>query len=100
MYASAADKALLASDKKSWGTRLGYISATGPILVDGVETIDVTAVGDDILGLNHGTFSGSRVVLDDLGRLIVSGIHPPGVRTPTLRAAPNTINPKYWVYPQ
>jgi esterase/lipase superfamily enzyme len=100
MCASAADKALLASDKKAWGTCLGYIDAKGPNLFDGIETIDVTAVGDDMLGLNHSTFSASSAVLNDIGRLIVSGTHPPGVPTPILRNMPDRKNTKYWMYPQ
>jgi esterase/lipase superfamily enzyme len=100
MYASSADRALLASDTKAWGSRMGYIDANGPNLVDGVETIDVSSLGDDMFGLNHSTFSGNRSVLDDLGRLITSGIHPPGLRTPTLRFMPDKTNPKYWMYPQ
>ena len=100
LYASGADKALRASDKKAWGTRLGYIDAGGPNLVEGVETIDVTAVGDDMFGLNHSVVSESRSVLDDLGRLIVSEIHPPGMRSPTLRFMPDKIHTKYWMYPQ
>ena len=100
MYASSVDRALLASNKKSWGTRMGYIGADGPNLADGIETIDVTAVGDDMLGLNHSTFSSSRAVLDDLGRIIVAAGHPPHKRTPTLRFMPSRENPKYWMYPQ
>jgi esterase/lipase superfamily enzyme len=100
MYASSKDKALLASDKKAWGKRMGYIGGTGPNLVEGVETIDVTAVGEDMFGLNHSTFATNRSVLDDLGRLIISGVHPPGLRSPTLRFMPDKVNTKYWMYPQ
>jgi esterase/lipase superfamily enzyme len=101
MYASSADKALLASDKKAWGARLGYIDAPGPNLITGVDTIDVTAVGDDMLGLNHSTFSGSRAVLDDIGRLIRSRVHlSPVDRTPTLQSVPDREHVKYWLYPR
>jgi hypothetical protein len=101
MYASSADKALLASDKKAWGTRMGYIDSHGPNLSEGIETIDVTAVGDDMFGLNHSTFSGSRAVLDDLGHLIRSGIHlAPIDRTPTLQFMPDKEHVKYWLYPR
>jgi esterase/lipase superfamily enzyme len=85
VYASAADKALLASGKKSYGTRLGFVGPGGPSIFPGIEIIDVTAVGDDMLGLDHGTFSSSRAVLDDLGHLIRSVSHlEPDIRTPTL----------------
>jgi esterase/lipase superfamily enzyme len=101
MYASSADKALLASDKKAWGARLGYIGSDGPSLAEGVETIDVTAVGDDMLGLHHSTFSGSRSVLDDLGRLIRSASPlSPIDRSPTLQFVPDKENVKYWLYPR
>jgi esterase/lipase superfamily enzyme len=99
MYASSADKALLASNVKSWGSRLGYIEDSGPHLVDGIEVIDVTAVGNDMFALDHGTFSSSRAVLDDLSRLIASEVHPPLLRTPTLRSVPDNAHPKYWMYP-
>jgi len=100
MYASSEDKALLASDKKAWGTRMGYIDNNGPNLIDGIETIDVSAVGNNMFGLNHGTFSDNQVVLDDLGRLIVSSTHPPSLRSPILRGIPNQNTPKYWIYPK
>jgi lanthanide-dependent methanol dehydrogenase len=100
IYASSADKALLASDKKAWGTRMGYIGAGGPNLVEGVETIDVTAVGEDMFGLDHSTYSTSRVVLDDLGRLITSMSHQsPNVRSPILKSMPDKEHVKYWLYP-
>jgi len=101
IYASAADKALLASSEKAGGiSRIGYVTATGPTLINGMEIIDVTAVGDDMFGLNHGTFSGSRSVLDDIGRIILSGTHPPHLRTPTLRSMPDDKSVAYWLYPK
>lgn len=100
MYASSADKALLASGTKSFGTRLGYVGSSGPNLFAGIETIDVTAVGDDMFGLDHATFSKSRDVLTDLGHLIRSLSHlKPDMRTPTLQFVPDRANVKYWLYP-
>jgi esterase/lipase superfamily enzyme len=101
IYVSAADKALLASSKKAGDiSRIGYVTATGPTLVKGMEVIDVTAVGDDMFGLNHGTFSASRSVLDDIGRRISSGTHPPNLRSPTLRLMPDDKTVAYWLYPK
>jgi esterase/lipase superfamily enzyme len=101
IYVSAADKALLASSKKAGDiSRIGYVMAAGPTLIKGMEIIDVTAVGDDMFGLNHGTFSGSRSVLDDIGRIILSGTHPPHLRTPTLRLMPDEKSVSYWLYPK
>lgn len=101
LYASSADKALLASGAKSFGTRLGFVGATGPNVFPGIETIDVTAVGDDMLGLDHSTFSSSRAVLDDLGHLIRSLTHvEPDARTPTLKFMPDKAHVQYWLYPR
>lgn len=100
LYASAADKALRASGEKSFGTRLGFVGQEGPNIFPGIEVIDVTAVGDDMLGLNHSVATASRAVLDDLGRLIRSITHlPPDLRTPTLKFMPNKTHVRYWLYP-
>jgi esterase/lipase superfamily enzyme len=100
IYASSADKALMASGEGAWVSRIGFVEATGPHLVEGVEVIDVTAVGDTLLELNHGTYSGNRSVLDDVGRIIKTGLRPPHVRSPTLRRMPNSDLVQYWMYPQ
>ncbi|WP_167358233.1 alpha/beta hydrolase [Bradyrhizobium stylosanthis] len=100
LYASAADKALLASGDKTFGTRIGFVGPSGPSIFPGIETIDVTAVGDDMFGLNHSTFSASRAVLDDVGRLLRSLSHlSPDNRTPTLRLMPDRQHVQYWLYP-
>jgi len=104
LYASSADKALLASQKKAWGTRMGFVSSTGPTLVEGVETIDVSAVGADMLGLDHSTFSSERAVLEDIGHLIMpskDGEHlQPDKRLTTLKFMPDRDHVKYWLFPK
>jgi esterase/lipase superfamily enzyme len=99
LYASAADKALLVSQLKAQGPRAGYISSSGPLILPGIETIDVTAVGDDMLSINHDVYSSNREVLTDIGRLLISGIHPPNDRTPLIRGVPEgSAQPDYWKY--
>jgi len=101
LYASSADKALLVSMEKSQMPRLGFVGRTGPNIFPGIDTIDVTAVGDDMLGLDHSTFSTSRAVIDDLGRLIRSPTHlKPDMRTPELRLMTEQANLQYWLYPR
>jgi esterase/lipase superfamily enzyme len=100
LYASSADKALLVSKAKAGGVpRAGDMPESGPLLIDGIDLIDVTVLGEDMFGLNHGVFARSRSVLDDLGRIVSSGIRPPHVRTPTLRRMPDRASTKYWAYP-
>lgn len=100
LYASSTDLALLASLKKSQtDTRMGYVLKSGPTIVKGVETIDVSAVGQDMFGLNHSTYSTSRAVIDDIGRIIISGDHPPDKRIPSLELMPDKTHATYWMYP-
>jgi esterase/lipase superfamily enzyme len=103
LYASSADRALRLSKLKAGHVpRAGDVdSVEGPLVVPGIDTIDVTAVGNDMFGLNHGTYSHSRSVIDDIGRLITTGIRPPHVRSPQIRGVPEgDITPEYWRYPR
>lgn len=101
LYASAADKALLVSEAKAGGPRAGSISNAGPLVLPGIETIDVTAVGDDMFDLDHGVYASKRSVLDDIGHLLTDGKHPPNIRTPEIRGVPEgSEKPLYWAYPR
>ncbi|SFN63987.1 Esterase/lipase superfamily enzyme [Bradyrhizobium sp. Rc3b] len=101
LYASSTDLALLASMKKAQSkSRMGFVTKNGPTLVPGIETIDVSAVGSEMFALNHSTYSTSRAVLDDIGRIISSSTHlRPPQRTPTFRSMPDDSNTTYWMYP-
>ncbi|MET4173879.1 esterase/lipase superfamily enzyme [Bradyrhizobium sp. LA6.1] len=108
IYASSADKALIVSRLKAGGVpRVGDVPPDGPLLIQGVDVIDVTALGEDMFALNHGVFISDRSVLDDLGRIITSRTRPPHDRTTTLRQVPphwrelaGRTAPDYWVYPR
>jgi esterase/lipase superfamily enzyme len=100
LYASSADKALIVSRTKAGGVaRAGDMPSAGPLLIPGIDLIDVTAVGEDMFALNHGVFASNRSVLDDLGRIITSRTRPPHVRSPTLQQMPDRASPQYWMYP-
>ncbi|UWU81491.1 alpha/beta fold hydrolase [Bradyrhizobium huanghuaihaiense] len=102
MYASSADWALTVSSIKARAIRAGYIdSGKQPNLYSGVDTIDVTAVGDDMLKINHDTSSKSRMVLEDIGHLISSRNHQlPDERITTLKSLVGKEAMKYWYYPR
>ena len=69
-------------------------------MLPGIETIDVTAVGDDMFAINHDVYSSNREVLNDIGSLLISGIHPPNDRSPLIRGVPEgSAKPQYWKYP-
>jgi esterase/lipase superfamily enzyme len=98
LYASSSDKALLASRSKAAGVRAGDIPEEGPVILPGLDTVDVTALGDDIFALNHGTFSNSSTVLGDIERLLQTGTHPAGLRSPDLIPVPKDPPTRYWRY--
>ncbi len=97
LYASSADKALQASRRLAGVVRAGDIGNDGPIILDQMQTIDVTAMGEEILGLNHNVFAVSRNLIDDIRHLITSGLRPPDRRLSQIRPCPETA-PRYWCF--
>ena len=99
VYASSADRALQVSGWLAKSPRAGDVPEGGPIVLAGIETIDVSAIGDHALGLNHGTFSDARSTIDDLGHLIYSGTRPPHIRSPQICRMPEPpASTRYWRY--
>jgi esterase/lipase superfamily enzyme len=99
LYASSADKALQASHFKAGGPRAGEIFEDGPLTVAGMDSIDVTALGQDMFSLNHSTYSSERSAIGDISRIIETGIRPPNVRSAEIRPVPETGDPRYWRFP-
>jgi esterase/lipase superfamily enzyme len=95
LYASSADKALAASRTLAGGiSRAGDVPAGGPIVLPQIDSIDVTAVGNDILGLNHDTFAVTRSVMDDIGMLLTENPRRvPNRRLIEIRGVPEGGNP-------
>lgn len=95
LYASSADKALIASRRFAGGVpRAGDVPERGPVVVPRIDTIDVTAVGNDILGLDHDTFAGTRSVMDDIGMLLTEDPRrPPNRRLIEIRGVPEGRSP-------
>jgi esterase/lipase superfamily enzyme len=102
LYASSADKAMAVSRVKAGGVpRAGDVPPDGPLVADGMDTIDVTAIGHDLFGLNHSEYSSNRALLDDIGRIFATGTRPPNTRSPQLRSVPEgSEHPSYWKYPE
>jgi esterase/lipase superfamily enzyme len=100
LYASSADRALQLSHKIAQGPRAGDIppSPDSPILLPDMDTIDVTAIGSELFGLNHNTFASTRSAIDDIGRLLRTGERPPNVRTSEIRAVQLPDKRLFWRY--
>ncbi|KGJ63581.1 esterase/lipase superfamily enzyme [Bradyrhizobium huanghuaihaiense] len=98
LYASASDKTLLASMKAARNVpRAGYVYGK-PLTLPGIDSIDVTRMGDELFGLNHDTFATNRSLIDDMG-LLLDGVRPPNKRLRQIIPVPaNPPPPKYWEF--
>jgi esterase/lipase superfamily enzyme len=97
LYAAANDRALLVS-RNFWGHyRAGDVPAAGPLIVTGVDTIDVTAASTDVFALNHSDYAQNNDLLTDIGKLIATGLRPPNVRFSKLKPV-NAGKAEYWRY--
>ena len=100
LYAASNDRALGYS-ARFWGgvPRAGDVPATGPLVVPGVDTIDVTSVSTDSLGLNHSGYAENNTLLNDIKLLIQTGERPPDKRIPILERMTTASGAAYWRYP-
>ena len=99
LYAAGNDRALLVSRNFYGGIpRAGDVPATGPLVLPGVDTIDVSAASMDSLGLNHSGYAENNALLKDIAALIATGTRPPKLRTPLLEEIA-TERGAYWRYP-
>lgn len=97
LYVASNDRALMVSRNFWRNPRAGDVPPGGPLIVSGVETIDITRASTDSLALNHSGYAENNDLLQDIGKLILSGLRPPEQRLPTLM---RTASPRgdYWRY--
>jgi esterase/lipase superfamily enzyme len=76
LYGSEKDLALVASKSiRKYYPRAGD-GGSNIVVVDGVETIDATSVGEDLLGLGHSYFSSKPTLLSDINYVIKESLPP------------------------
>ena len=99
LYASANDAAIVLSRTLAQGRRAGDVVNGEPVVVAGVDAIDVSAIGSETLGLeNHDVFATKRPLIDDI-KLVLSGVRPPTKRLAEIRAVPDgALKPLFWRY--
>jgi len=98
LYAASNDLALDAS-RQFWGgvARAGDVPADGPIVIGGVDTIDVTKTSTEIFSLNHAGYAQSKVILGDIRSLMLSGYRLPHMRNAKMLQL-TTPAGGYWKY--
>lgn len=102
LYVNSNDWALALSKKiRSEYSRAGDVDAVhGPVVMPGLETIDVSAIGKDFFGLNHSSYSDKLVLINEIAQIILNAVRPPNIRTPVLVGMPEgSASPTYWRYP-
>jgi len=90
LYASSNDRALVASKELQTYPRAGD-TAGGPVVVPGIDTVDVSAVDTDFIG--HFYYGSNDSVLSDLFLVITQGLTPD--KRPRLRPA-GVLPKRFW----
>jgi esterase/lipase superfamily enzyme/tetratricopeptide (TPR) repeat protein len=97
LYASSNDRALLVS-RNFWGNyRAGDVPTAGPLVLPGIDTIDVTDASTDVFAINHSGYAQNNKLLQDIGKLVLNGLRPPDLRLPNLKKVA-TDKGDYWRY--
>ena len=78
--------------------RAGDVPPDGPVVMAGIDTIDITATSTDWIALNHSTYAERAALLDDIALLMRTGERPPEKRLPVL-IRQSTPKGDYWRYP-
>jgi esterase/lipase superfamily enzyme len=98
LYCSSNDRAMAAARRVAGGVpRAGDVPADGPVVLAGIDTIDVSLTSTDYLALNHSSYAEKSVLLDDIGRLLQAGERPQ-IRIPILERIA-TPKGEFWRYP-
>ena len=80
LYVASNDRALIVS-RNFWGSyRAGDVPPAGPLIIDGIDTIDVTAASTDTFAFNHSGYASNNKLLEDIGELLRTGLRPPEMR--------------------
>ncbi|HEX5998174.1 MAG TPA: alpha/beta hydrolase [Hyphomicrobiaceae bacterium] len=99
LYCSANDRAMIVARQVAGGVpRAGDVPSDGPLILPGVDTIDISETSTDLLALNHSAYAEKSALLNDIGLLLQTGERPPERRIPILQKV-RTARGAFWRYP-
>ena len=99
LYASSKDRAMTAARVVTGGpARAGDVPPEGPVIMAGIDTIDISTTTMESLTLGHSLYAERSALIDDIARLIRTGERPPHIRFPSLMRV-QTPRGEYWKYP-
>jgi esterase/lipase superfamily enzyme len=98
LYASSKDVAMLVSRKVHRNqARAGDVTEKGPLVVDKVFSIDISALSTDFFSIRHSDYADKRELLRDMNRMFVREEQPPHRRNLNFRLI-GTDGGEYWRY--
>jgi esterase/lipase superfamily enzyme len=98
LYASTRDRALGVS-QWVWGggARAGNVTKDGPLVTNGVDSIDISTAGANPFELNHDVYVSNPTIFKDMRVMLENGLRPPDQRSRNF--APTTGNGgTYWTF--
>lgn len=98
LYAASNDRALNASRIVAGNKpRAGDVPPEGPVIVPGIDTIDISGLSTSYLALHHSGYAENSELLTDISHLFRTGVRPPELRISAFRRVtlPAGI---YWRY--
>lgn len=99
LYASSNDRALSAASRLNRGRPMaGDVPSGGPIIVAGIDSIDVSAIPTDSFW-GHDRYADRRELLEDIWRLVSKGVHPPDSRSQRFKIE-GKAGQVFWRYAQ
>ena len=99
LYCSSNDRAMAAARRMAGGIpRAGDVPSDGPIVLAGIDTIDISQTSTDYLALNHSSYAEKSALLADISLLLQTGERPPETRIPILQRI-TTPKGDFWRYP-
>jgi esterase/lipase superfamily enzyme len=99
LYASSSDLALGVSRRFAGDIgRAGDVGEGGPAIVTGIDTVDISALNTAFFAMNQPTYAEQSALIQDIERLLLTGVRPPDRRLPILQriAGPSGT---YWRHP-
>jgi len=98
LYASANDRALEASRFVAGNKpRAGDVPEGGPVIVAGIDTIDISKLSTGYLALHHSGYAEHTDLLTDIGQIFRSGTRPWSQRLKAYRPVTSQAG-TYWRY--
>jgi esterase/lipase superfamily enzyme len=100
LYASSKDVAMMASRKVHRDqARAGDVTEKGPVIVDKVYSIDISALSTDFFSIRHSDYADKRELLRDMNIMFVREEQPPHKRNLNFRRLARDGG-EFWRYAQ